>query len=59
MFSSKVWLGATIVFATITLALFGTGGTWAAALSLLAAIFSGLWSMVKLEDEYKETNINW
>lgn len=59
MFSSKFWLGTTIFLASVTLGLFGTGYTWIAAISLLAAVFSGLWSLAKLEDEFKETNINW
>ena len=59
MFSSSVWISFALVLSLISLVLFGTGSTWVAAVALLVAVFSGLWSMVKLEDEFKETNINW
>lgn len=59
MFSSKVWIGFTIVLGLVSLVLFGTGSTWAAAITLLVTVFSGIWSIAKFEDEYNKTTINW
>lgn len=59
MFSSNAWIGFTIVLGLISLFLFGTGSTWVAAIALLTAVFSGLWAIAKLEDEYKEATISW